>query len=93
MATEQAIQKKIIKYLESQGCYVVNGVYSKAGIPDLIGCYKGKFFGIEVKKPDTMNTVSKLQEYNLQKIKDLGGNSIVASDVKTVEDFLGSLGE
>ena len=59
--TEQQIQKKIIKYLEGKGCYVVNGIFSKKGIPDLIGCYEGIFFGIEVKKPETMNNVSKLQ--------------------------------
>lgn len=86
--TEQQIQKKIINYLESEGCYVVNGIYSKAGIPDLIGCYKGMFFGIEVKTPEKQTNVSKLQEYNLKRIKTCGGESIVVWTVEQVKDFI-----
>lgn len=89
MPTEQQIQKKIMTYLESEGCYVVKVISaSKSGVPDILGSYQGKFFGIEVKKPSTMNTVSKLQEYNLNKIRESGGYSTVACDVDTAENFL-----
>ena len=89
---EQTIQRKIIKYLESQGCYVVKVIAaSKSGVPDIVGCYEGVFFGIEVKTPTTRNNVSKLQEYNLDKIRQAGGHSIVAWDVEMVEDFIGGL--
>jgi len=91
VAKESAIQAKIRKYLESVGCYVVNGIYSKAGVPDLIGCYKGVFFAIEVKTPETKNKVSKLQEYNLEMIRQKGGHSIVAWNVEQVEEFIGGL--
>ena len=85
---EQQIQKKIITYLEKRGCYVVNGIYTKAGIPDLIGCYKGHFFCIEVKTPTTKYDVSPLQKYNLKRVKDLGGYSTVMWNVEQVEEFL-----
>jgi len=92
VATEQQIQKKIITYLESIGCYVVKVISaSKSGVPDILGCYEGVFFGIEVKTPGTSNNVSKLQEYNLDKIIGAGGHSLVAWEVEQVEEFIGGL--
>jgi len=87
--SEQQIQKKITAYLEGIGCYVVKVVSAtKAGVPDIIGCYEGNFFAIEVKKPETINRVSKLQEYNLDCIQEAGGSSLVACDVEDVKDFM-----
>ena len=92
MATEQQIQKKIITYLESQGCYVVKVISaSKAGVPDIIGCYEGFFFGIEVKTPSTKHNVSKLQEYNIDKIRLADGHSLVAWELSQVEEFIGGM--
>lgn len=92
MATEQQIQKKIITYLESKGCYVVKVVSAtKGGVHDIIGCYEGAFFSIEVKTPSTRGNVSKLQEYNLDMVREAGGYSIVAWDVDMVEEFLGGM--
>ena len=85
---ESAIQNKIIKFLEKQGAYVVNGIYSKKGVPDLIGIYKGKGFGIEVKKPETRNNTTKLQEIHLERIREAAGFSCVATSVEEAEDFL-----
>jgi len=90
--TEQQIQKKIVNLLEQEGCYVVKVVSAtKAGVPDILGCYEGMFFGIEVKKPDTMNNVAKLQEYNLEKIRLAGGNSMVACSTDGIAEFLRGL--
>jgi len=90
--SEQQIQRKIIKYLESQGCYVVKVVNAtKGGVPDIIGCYEGVFFGIEVKTPKTASNVSKLQEYNLDKIREADGHSLVAWEVEQVEEFIQGL--
>jgi len=90
--TEQQIQKKITTYLEKRGCYVVKVVSAtKAGVPDILGCYEGVFFGIEVKTPKTRNNVSKLQEYNLDKIREADGHSLVAWNVEQVEEFINGL--
>ena len=103
--TEQKIQSKIIKSLEkNHNAYVVNGIYSRAGVPDLIVCIPftkdqvlkhfetsntiGVFFGIEVKKPETKTATSKLQEYNLGKIQALGGFSLVAWTTGMIKDFI-----
>ena len=84
--TEQDIQRKIIKYLESIGAYVVKVVASnKSGTPDIIACYRGIFLAIEVKRPETKTNVSELQIYNIKKIKDAGGVAIVSWDLDTVK--------
>jgi len=90
MATEQQIQKKITTYLESlEESYVVKVVSAtKAGVPDILCCVAGSFVGIEVKKPESRNNVSKLQDYNLNLIERAGGYSLVAWDVDMVKEFV-----
>ena len=89
MPSEQKIQNDIKTLIENRGGYVVKVVTAtKAGVPDLLVCYNGLFIGIEVKRPATKTNVSKLQQYNLQKIIDCGGRSLVAWEVEQVEEFL-----
>lgn len=45
------------------------------GIPDLILCLKGKFIAIELKKED--GKPSELQLYNIEKIKQSGGQAFI----------------
>jgi len=86
---EQTIQKNIIKRLEAEGGYVVKVVSAtKAGVPDILACIKGKFIGIEVKTPKTKTNVSELQKYNLDKINRCGGISMVAWSVEQIEELL-----
>jgi len=86
---EQDIQRKIIKFLESKGAYVVKVVSAtKAGVPDILCCLQGKFIGIEVKTPTTKGNTSALQKYNLELIEAKGGLSLVAWDVLMVKEFL-----
>lgn len=87
--SEQSIQNKMIKKLESKGAYVVKVISaSKKGVPDIIACYKGKFLGIEVKRPETRNNVSPLQQFNLSKIQDAAGISCVAWDPEQIDLLL-----
>ena len=47
---------------EGAFCFKVWGSeHMMAGLPDIIGCYKGRFFGFEVKEPDKRDNVSKIQ--------------------------------
>lgn len=90
--TEQDIQRKIIKWLESEGYYVVKVISaSKAGIPDILACVKGYFVSIEVKTPSTKTNVSELQKYNLEKVKECGGYSIVAWSLDQVKEFINEI--
>lgn len=86
---ESEIQKKILDYLKSIGVYSVKVIQaSKAGVPDIIGCYRGKFIAIEVKTPKTRNNTSELQKLNLDWIIESGGKSCVAWDLDGVIRFI-----
>ena len=91
---EATIQKAILDLLKARGGYAVKVIQaSKAGVPDILACYKGKFIGIEVKTPKTMGNTSELQKLNLKRIEEAMGKAIVAWDVKGVEQFLKELDE
>lgn len=47
-----------------------------AGIPDIIGCFKGRFIAFEVKR-DATSKPTKLQAYMIRKIQDAGGIATV----------------
>lgn len=70
--TEQQIQTKIIKKLESQGYYVIKLVQTnKPGIPDLIAIPKDSDVEfIEVKRPG--GKASPLQLYRIKELNDHG---------------------
>ena len=70
--TEQQIQSKKIKELESQGYYVIKLMKTnKNGIPDLLVLPKNSdAFFIEVKKED--GVLSKLQEYRINELNKHG---------------------
>jgi Holliday junction resolvase len=84
---ESKIQSKIIERLNSEKIYYVKVISaSKAGIPDIIVCYNGMFIGIEVK--NEIGELSKLQEYNLKKIRESGGKTLVIDSYDEAKNIL-----
>ena len=86
--SETKLQKKIQKYLREIGCYefkVHGSQYMKAGIPDIICCYKGLFIGIETKVGK--NKMSKLQEEHKKEIEKAGGIHILAYSLEEVKNI------
>lgn len=75
--TEQQIQTKRIKELESQGFYVIKLIKTnKNGIPDLIAIPPGAdVLFSEIKTPK--GKLSKLQEYRLKELESHGINTEV----------------
>lgn len=72
MATEQQIQSKRIKQLESEGYYVIKIIKAnKNGLPDILALHpdKGVLFS-EVKTPQ--GKLSKLQEFRLKELREHG---------------------
>lgn len=53
------LSKIISKVLEHMNLKYIGDIFMRAGIPDIIACYKGRFIGIEVK--DGNNVASELQ--------------------------------
>ena len=92
MPLEKTIQADIVKYLNKmEGCHVWKnhgGAYTNAGVPDVIGVYKGKFLGIEVKQPKKKGNVTRLQGEFINKLNDCGGISFVATCIGDVEEKL-----
>lgn len=94
MAEEKNFETKIRKYLESKGAWVLktwsNGV-QRAGVPDLIVCYRGTFMGLEIKARN--GRPSKLQEWNLEKIKEAGGIAwlLYPIDFEKFKDYVESM--
>ena len=61
-------------------------MYGTAGIPDIIACVDGRFFGFEVKTEDGKPT--KLQEATIRRIQASGGTAAVVRSVEEVRWIL-----
>lgn len=77
---ESQFQKKVIKFLKEKPNvwhikYWAGSQYTKEGIPDILACIDGVFHGIELKTD--VGVASKLQLYNIRKIKDSGGEAYI----------------
>jgi Holliday junction resolvase len=69
--TEQQIQSKIIKNLESEGFYCIKLIKTnKNGIPDVLALKPNEVYFVEVKKDKGI--LSKLQEWRIKELKELG---------------------
>jgi Holliday junction resolvase len=92
MASEQDIQRNIIKYLEGRDYYVVKIITaSKRGVPDILACSpEGVFTAIEVKARGKLSQVTQLQEMSLAVIRQRGGVAFVADSVASVIERLTS---
>lgn len=79
---EARLQRAIQDELKRVGAFVfkVHGSeYMMAGLPDIVGCYRGIFIGVEVKMSG--NEASKIQLRRLQEIERAGGVTCVAYSV------------
>jgi len=74
---EQAIQAKVLKFLEKQGFITAKVISAnKAGILDIIACEDtGRYWEIEAKTP--VGKASKLQEHRVKQILANGGVSFI----------------
>ena len=81
MTPEAKVKKKVVAILKEMGAYYfypVTGGYGQSGVPDIVGCYQGRFFGIECKAGK--NKPTPLQEKNLKQIAEAGGVSLVINE-------------
>jgi len=86
MTPEKKVKTKVVAILKELGTYYfypVTGGYGASGVPDIVGCYKGRFFAIECKAGKGKTTA--LQEKNIAQIKTTGGLAIVVNE-DNIED-------
>ena len=93
-------ETKVVKDIKSglqeayPGCFLfkVNGNgFQKNGIPDLVGCIRGRFVGIEVKDPKNKTYgATLLQLQIIETIKEAGGIAGVATTLEEAKELIES---
>ena len=87
---EKTLIQNIRKYLQTlPECFFWKehgGQYGTAGIPDIIVCYKGRFYGLEAKVGT--NKPTRLQESTIAAIRKAGGAAGVVRSVDDVKKLL-----
>ena len=87
---EKIIENEIKDYIAEHGglAYKIHGgdLYQETGIPDLLVCWNGLFFGIEVKDPQ--GKPSAIQLAQGARIKKAGGHFLIATSVQDVKNYL-----
>jgi len=91
MTPEAKVKKVVTQQLRVLGAYYfypVTGGYGRSGVPDIVGCYKGRFFGIECKAGK--NTPTPLQQINLDDIEKQDGIALVVNEknMHSVRDLI-----
>lgn len=87
---EKTIVNNTIDMINSRGGWCVKthgGPFQMAGLPDIIGCYRGRFISFEVKRDEKKKT-SPLQAWVLSRIRHAGG---VAQRIHAVQQATSSL--
>lgn len=86
MTPEKKVKVKVVAILKEVGAYYfypVTGGYGASGVPDIVGCYKGKFFAVECKAGRGKTTA--LQDKNIAQINACDGKAIVVNE-DNIED-------
>jgi Holliday junction resolvase len=88
MATtpEAKVKKRVVEQLKLLGAYhfyPVTGGYGGSGVPDIVGCYNGRFFAIECKAGTNKPTA--LQEKNINAIRASNGAVIIVNELNMME--------
>ena len=81
-------QSGILKYLQSlKGCWVTKISFAnERGVPDVLGCYKGKFFAFEVKSGKGVATP--IQKAQIDRIHVAKGVAHVVRSVDEVKNII-----
>lgn len=87
---EKEIVNRIKVAMQERGAWVIktHGSPNLAGLPDILACYRGRFIGLEVKRPDTRHTVTPRQQHFLDAIAEAGGLTAVVVSVEEAEAVL-----
>ena len=94
MGREKSFENKIKDFLDQQGCWYIKywagAKFTKEGIPDILACISGDFYGIEVKAKNGKPTV--IQLVTLRKIREAGGIGLLLypDDWKGFKKFIKS---
>lgn len=86
---EAKLSREIMAELRRRGAFVFKvwgNEHMLSGLPDILGCYRGQFIGVETKMPG--NTTSKRQDYVIAKLREAGARVVVAYSVQEALEVL-----
>lgn len=86
MTPESKVKAQVKRILDAHDVYYfppATGGYGRSGVPDIVGCHRGRFLGIEVKAGS--NEPTALQQRELQRIRDAGGIALWVNENTLVE--------
>ena len=81
MTPEGKVKKKVAEVLKKYDAYYffpAMGAFGRAGIPDIVGCYRGRFFAVECKAGKGKTTA--IQEAEIKKIQGAKGYAFVINE-------------
>ncbi len=81
MTPEGKVKKKVAELLKKYDAYYffpAMGAFGRAGIPDIVGCYRGRFFAVECKAGKGKTTA--IQEAEIKKIQGAKGYAFVINE-------------
>ena len=82
---ESQVQRKLLNQLNKFGWFKKWADKFQAGIPDIIGCYEGMFYAIEVKVD--YRKVTELQNYELKQLKAFEARTFVVTYNNTKKQY------
>lgn len=88
---EGKVKNKVKQILKDHGIWYympVAGPFSAHGIPDFVGCHKGKFFSVETKAPGKIDNLTDNQRRVINEIREHGGIALVIDDPAKLEEYL-----
>tara|TARA_R100000808_G_C2155357_1_gene167620 strand:+ start:5917 stop:6267 length:351 start_codon:yes stop_codon:yes gene_type:complete len=89
---EKKVKQKVVEQLkeipDAYYFFPATGGYGRSGVPDIIVCYNGMFYGIECKAGKNQPTALQLRE--LENINEAGGVAWVVNEdnVDSVKEVL-----
>lgn len=94
MVKESLVQKTLIDLIRQEfpDIYLIKihqSRFSHAGIPDLLGCLRGRFFAIEVKTFTGKATALQMRE--LRFIDNAGGLQLICHGIEGIERTIDEL--
>ena len=96
MTPEGVIKNRLVLFLRGLTpvpyyFFPQTGGYGRSGVPDVIGCWNGRFFAIEVKAEGKAKQTTALQDRELYLIKQSGGISFVYDGTMAEEELINRL--
>ena len=95
LTPEGLVKQKLKRILMSlPHCYhffPATGGYGRSGVPDVVGSFRGRFFGIECKAPGKTGNTTALQERELAAIEAAGGVALVYDGEMSVDVLVARL--